>query len=147
MGVMDSLGLTLDISSFEKRLRIQKIVYMLQLHPEFKPYLNYSYNLFIRGPYSPDLAWLYYHIPKDITPARIDVSKKALTYGRIIASWDNDLLEVASTLIETMKINRGCPDEEIIDIVTDLKPYFKRNDIRDALRKVKEIKRLFGLVF
>jgi len=149
LGVFEKLGLKLDIRSFEKRLRIQKIVYMLQLHPEFKPYLNYHYNLFIYGPYSPELAFVYYHMPENIAPAEIKVSSRAIEYGKEISRWDNSLLEeIASTLIEAIKINKGrIEDEELVKLVHELKPYHKRDKIDEILKMLRGLKEKYGLDF
>ena len=148
LGVFKKLGLKLDVSSFEKRLRTQKIVYMLQLHPDFRSYLGYYYNLFIHGPYSPALAFIYYNIPKNTTPAEVKISSEALEYAMKVVSWDNAFLEIASTLIETIKINRGqIMDEELIEHVHGIKPYYNIDEISAALETVKMLKDKYNLNF
>ncbi|MEM2248710.1 MAG: hypothetical protein QXH97_04450 [Candidatus Bathyarchaeia archaeon] len=147
LGVLRRVGLDLKIDSFDRRLKIQKIVYMLQLHPEFERYLGYSYSLFIRGPYSPDLAHLYYNIPEGLEPEEINLSEEALKYGREIISWNNSFLEIAATLIEAIKINRGRPIEEIMEHVASLKPSYRLEEIRHALNKAMRLKRTYGLKF
>ena len=146
-GVFEKLGERLDVRSFEKRLIVQKRVYMLQLHPEFRPHLGYHYSLFIHGPYSPDLADIYYHIPKDIKPAEINVSRKALEYGRKVMEIDRTTLEIASTIVEIMRVNRGISDERVVEHVHMLKPIYKRDKIQAALLMVKNLKRKYNLVF
>jgi len=146
-GVFEKLGEKLDIGSFRKRLIIQKRVYMLQLHPEFHPYLGYHYSLFIHGPYSPDLADIYYHIPEDVTPAEINVSGEALEYGRKVMEMDRATLEIASTIIEVIRVNRGISDERIVEHVHMLKPFYKSAEIWKILLMVKNLKRRYNLVF
>ena len=146
-GVFEKLGERLDVRSFEKRLIVQKRVYMLQLHPEFHPYLGYHYSLFIHGPYSPDLADIYYHIPKDVKPMEIDVSREALEYGREVMRMDRATLEIASTIIEVIRVNRGISDERIVEHVHMLKPSYKSAEIWDILLMVKNLKRKYNLVF
>jgi hypothetical protein len=50
------LGLQVtDLKRFDGRKRFQKLIYLLQ-HPPFSRDFGYRYNLYIHGPYSPDLA-------------------------------------------------------------------------------------------
>ena len=147
LGVFKKLGMKLDIRSFEKRLEIQKKVYMLQLNSEFRRYLGYYFNLFIRGPYSPGLARVYYNIPKGAKAAEINVSKKALDYGREIASMDIETLEIASTLIEVMKINRNIDDKRLVEHVNMLKPYYTVEKISKVLETVKALGEKYNLDF
>lgn len=59
-----------DIKTFEKRLKSQKVQYIAQL---FNIVPNYSYNLYIHGPYSPNMANdLYIVSVKDV---KLDTDK------------------------------------------------------------------------
>jgi hypothetical protein len=44
-----------DLGHFDGRKKFQKLIYLLQ-QPPFGKDLGYRYNLYIHGPYSPDLA-------------------------------------------------------------------------------------------
>lgn len=146
VGIFDKLGLKLDVTTFEHRLRIQKIVYILQLHREFRKYLDYRFNLYIRGPYSPDLASVYYGISEEVHPSNVELSEEALRYGREVVSKDNEYLEVASTLVEAMKVNQSeIDDEELVELVHWLKPYYGENKIREILQQTRELLDRYGI--
>jgi hypothetical protein len=50
---LDALGHDLDLSTFDRRLILQKTVYLAQAA---KVDLGYTYRWYLRGPYSPGLA-------------------------------------------------------------------------------------------
>lgn len=61
--VLNILGYDkLDISKFDERLKIQKIIYLLQYSGLS---LGYGYNWYVRGPYSPGLTQTIYSISED----------------------------------------------------------------------------------
>src|SRR5579885_637652 len=47
--------------SFDERLKLQKTIYLLQ--SAFRVNLGYTYNWYLRGPYSPGLAADAYKVP------------------------------------------------------------------------------------
>jgi len=148
LGVFKALGLKLNVGNFSDRLRTQKIVYMLSLHPELRPYLDYSYNMYLSGPYSPNLAYIYYNLPKDLVVKEVKVSSEAIKYGKEIAGMDNPFLEVAATLVEAMRINKNAIGrEDLVEMVHELKPYYKRDYIAEVLEHVKELKHKYNLDF
>ncbi|MCK5676845.1 MAG: hypothetical protein KAH72_00010 [Flavobacteriaceae bacterium] len=58
--VLDILGIgEPQMGDFDSRLRLQKIVYLLQASGLS---LGYGYNWYVRGPYSPDLTKTLYEI-------------------------------------------------------------------------------------
>jgi|SRR3989344_2017833 len=61
-----------NMSAFEDRIKNQKIQYFAQL---FKISPSYDFNLYIRGPYSPDLAHDLYEMDKN----KIDIKIEYLT--------------------------------------------------------------------
>ena len=50
---LDQTSIKLDLSSFDKRLVIQKLVYLIQ---QKGVHLGYSFNWYLRGPYCPGLT-------------------------------------------------------------------------------------------
>ncbi len=52
--VLDKLGLDLDMTRYDFRLRFQKIIYLCQ--DLFNLDINFNYSWYIRGPYSKGLA-------------------------------------------------------------------------------------------
>jgi len=55
-GLYAALGRELHVETFENRLRIQKEVYMMKLHPDLAPLLPFEFDMYVRGPYSSGLA-------------------------------------------------------------------------------------------
>lgn len=145
--IFEKIGASLNINTFENRLRIQKIVYMLQLHPEFRGKLNYDFNMFIRGPYSPELARVYYNLPEDDLLVDIKVSEDAIAYAKEIILENNASLELAATLIEVKKINKDISEKELIEKVRILKPYYHPEFINEVLEKVKQLKSKYNIAF
>jgi uncharacterized protein YwgA len=84
-------------SNFDKRLRIQKIVYLIE---ELTKDFNYNFSLYLRGPYSPDLAKEYYSlINEDIKPLKENYLKKeTINIAKNLDARENLWLEIASTI-------------------------------------------------
>lgn len=57
--VLNELGMGATISTMDERIEIQKAICMVQ---EAGVQLGYSYNWYVRGPYSPALAADYYSL-------------------------------------------------------------------------------------
>ena len=55
-GLYAALGRELHVETFEDRLRIQKEVYMMGLHPDLARLLPFEFDMYVRGPYSSGLA-------------------------------------------------------------------------------------------
>lgn len=146
LGIFNTIGERIDINSFNGRLRVQKIVYLLQGHPEFRKYLRFHFSMYFHGPYSPELAFVYYNELKGTTPARVLLSKEALDYATEITSMSTEDLEILATLAEAMRVNRGrADDEEIVDMVHELKPIFSREKISELLDHLRYLKVKYGL--
>jgi uncharacterized protein YwgA len=60
-GIYAALGRELHVETFEDRMRIQKEVYMMKLHPDLAPLLPFEFNMYVRGPYSMGLAKVIWH--------------------------------------------------------------------------------------
>ncbi|MCS7364846.1 MAG: hypothetical protein NDF54_05350 [archaeon GB-1867-035] len=148
MSVFKALDLPLDINRFDRRMKIQKRVYMLQLFPEFRRYLNFDFSIYFHGPYSPDLANTYYNLPHGVDVPEIKLSEKAVEYGKTIAKFSLPELEIISTLAEAIRINgENITDDELIEIVHELKPYYCREKIEKCLEKLHELRRKYNIVF
>jgi len=145
--VFEKIGASLNINTFENRLRIQKIVYMLQLHPEFRGKLNYNFNMFICGPYSPELAHVYYNLPESGYRDDIKISENAIAYAKEVISKNTSFLEVAATLVEIKKINKNISESELIEKVKSLKPSYHPDFVREVLEEVKHLRDKYNIVF
>src|SRR5438309_1453676 len=84
-------------SAFRHRLRVQKAAFLLN-HLGIRPFTNYEFNIYLRGPYSPQLAREYYNL-EGAEPSPLNLGAE----NRLLLSWflsHNDTwLEVASSVL------------------------------------------------
>jgi len=106
----DGLGIGPDhLNSFAGRKTFQKAIYLLQEDP-FKWDMGFRYNLYIRGPYSPQLADAGYRLLDDhegrkallackqlVNKAQQDVDSLSEGFAGDSGELDGDLLELAAT--------------------------------------------------
>ena len=106
----DGLGIGPDhLNSFAGRKTFQKAIYLLQEGP--RPWdMGFRYNLYIRGPYSPQLAEAGYGLLDDpvgwkavrkhkqlVSTAQHDVDRLREEFASDRGGLDGDLLELAAT--------------------------------------------------
>lgn len=133
-----------DITTFKDRLKTQKIQYFAQL---FGVSLNYRYNLYLYGPYSPELANDLYKIrDQKLKPQAIDFIPEELKIrfsdlaGFIKELDNNRKLEVTVTLhwlIEVAKLPLEKAQEELCKIKSATLEEFEY-----ALSMIKKYERL-----
>jgi len=136
-GIYAALGREWRAEKFEDRLRIQKEVYLMRFHPDLAPLLPYEFDMYIRGPYSPDLADAYY---AEARPARVEVTDRAAAYAREVLEMDPWTLELAATLAMFCKYNERFPEftaEEGLEILLERKPWATEGDARRALEVLR----------
>lgn len=144
--VLKTVGLDLGVDNFGDRLKTQKVVYLLRLNPEFRKQLPYGYSMYLHGPYSPELASVYYNSSKKIRSKKVKVSFKSLEYGKKIASLSNRELELIATLNETMRVNKGkIRSSEAIELVCGIKSQFNKSEVSRAFEYLKTLKTNYGL--
>lgn len=131
---------------FATRLESQKKVFLLQLHPSMSNLLGYSFNMYIRGPYSPTLAGAYYDLDK-VTPANIRLDDSARTYVTEISALDNWKLELLATTFSVLEYGKGVHDDSIIARISDLKPKYSRDEIARAIVNAGELIARYDLRF
>jgi uncharacterized protein YwgA len=110
-----------DDKSFERRLRIQKIMYFI-VSKKLDSDLNYSYSVYLRGPYSPDLSKDYFSISEnefENTKNVLDKNPKLEALVEFLNNEDSLWLEIASTL--KMLKDSNWADKEAIDRVIEMK--------------------------
>ena len=110
-----------DDKSFERRLRIQKIMYFI-VSKKLDSDLNYSYSVYLRGPYSPDLSKDYFSISEnefENTKNVLDKNPKLKALVKFLNNEDSLWLEIASTL--KMLKDSKWTDKEAIDRVIEMK--------------------------
>jgi len=138
--VMVRLGVTDNVeNNFRARLRLQKTIYLLQAlgFPT-----GYEFSMYIRGPYSPELANDYMEL------ARKGLVHEYAKYAEVeeerwgpivdkLAMEDVLVLEVAATLYDLL--DAGWPLEEAKERVMELKPYATERLVEAGTRLLKEL--------
>lgn len=114
-------GYDFSMSSFPDRLRLQKIIYLLQA---FKVYLGYDFSWYLRGPYCSKLAHngfslqeVYDVVPDDIRFKDRGDRKRFGEFLKFIAGKDIDDLEIAVSLHYLKAVHKSAPDDHIQDMV------------------------------
>ena len=136
-GLYATLGREMRAESFEDRLRIQKEVYLMRLHPDLAPLLPFEFDMYIRGPYSADLADAYY---VEARPARVEVTDRAAAYAHEVLGMDPWTLELAATLVEICAYNERFPEftaEEGLELLLERKPRATGEDARRTLEVLR----------
>jgi len=82
--------------NFDKRLRLQKMVYLIQ--HETKEF-NYNFSLYLRGPYSRELAKEYYNPTNEYTESEEALGSRSRELAAKLSEKDNLWLEIASTIV------------------------------------------------
>ena len=109
--------------SFDGRLRIQKAIYLLKSmgHPVAR---HYRYNMYLRGPYSPELTRDYYQLmEREIRPIDVEINDIMLTVVRDAVARGDGFLEAVATVHSIYKTNAPLGDREnIIRMARSIKP-------------------------
>jgi hypothetical protein len=127
------------------RFRIQKTVYLLQ-RLGYAPAQRFGYNLYVRGPYSPDLTKCYYALGDDgITAAdsAVDVPRETLrVVGEALAKPDG-FLEGLTTLLDVNREIRHLP--AALAHAKAIKPHLDESIWREVRRFIANEPRLTAL--
>jgi len=124
-----------DVDNLESKIKLQKYVYFAR---EFGLEFPYEFNLYIYGPYSPDLAKDYYSIN------RIDVEPMELPeeFINFLSGKDVNWLEIASTYLMIWKrYNRPkkfLSYKRIYELVRSAKPFARDEELEDITKTFKE---------
>jgi len=114
----------LDVNDFEDRLLMQKGCFILNtmgVEPK------YNFGLYIRGPYSSDLADDYYELHIDSsTPCETDVPSEHIDSLTEIMIKGTPFVEAYATILLARKYNPNMKPGELVDFVVDMKPHLKK---------------------
>ena len=149
LGLFRALGLSLDISSFEARKKIQKIVFLMKHYLGMERFLPYDYNLYFGGPYSSELADVYYYIEENMDALEIldiEVDPGFRKFVEEVLEYSNRDLELISTLILIMRRASIEDEEYFIKSIKAIKPHFKKREIREKLQLIKSWQEKYKLV-
>ena len=133
-----------DVNNFDDRLRVQKIIFLMQtiLGHKFK----FPYTLYVHGPYSPKLSDLFYGF-KDTLQFKTVKFKDGTNednfkeFIAIIQDFSNDrlMLELVSTLAYINKNLNIHDEKEMLTKLKSIKPSYKENIYTQALNYYKEL--------
>jgi uncharacterized protein YwgA len=133
------MNFSLDRDDFESKLIAQKTVYLLQMK---NVGLQYPFNLYIRGPYSPNFTRDYYSHSQEFKKGDTDVSLSP-EEREVVRSLDTifqktpSLLEIGATYALLVK-NMGRSPVEALRIVKQEKGFYRDTQIAKGVSKVKE---------
>lgn len=127
--------------SFEYRLKVQKAVFLLR-HLGMKPFTNYNFNLYLSGPYSPDLATDYYEL-KGVGPASVNLGDTEVKLLKWFTSHPMDWLEVASSILSIKESYPTIGDEEVYSVLHLSKPWVTETSFKRIMGELRK-KALLG---
>ena len=126
-------GKELRIKSFEDRLVMQKGCFLLN---EMGVTPNYSFSLYIRGPYSSDLADDYYELLRENALSyKTNIDSDLIEKISEIMSKGVGYLEAYSTLILAHKYNPRMEMDSLKRFVFEMKPAL-RKEIEEASKSL-----------
>lgn len=126
------------LNSLDERIKCQKMQYFAQL---FGVSPAYHFNLYVHGPYSPDLAWDLYHVERQkISTERFvadELEEKFQSLKSFVNNLDVRKLEILATFHWLKKVV-GLTPKEAEDKLNELKGTTVR-EYNWALEKLKEV--------
>lgn len=145
-GITKRIYPNFNIGIFENRLKLQKIIYLLQA---WGINLNYNFSLYIYGPYCTELTKTAFLIEdinliKEVGFEDIIVENKFKDFLEEITPFKDDIewLEIASTIHLFTKLY---PNKEKNDLITEIKK-IKHNFAFDIINNVWEDLKKWQLV-
>ena len=136
--VLNELGIKPVMTSFSTRLRVQKILYLLQ---ELGLQTGWKFSWYIRGPYSPDLAHeLFEHREKATKDLRVEEEDEKKSIRQFREKFgDSPLnaqqLEAAAAVIYVAK-STGLRSAALAMRVSKEKPYLPKQLIEDYVKRL-----------
>jgi hypothetical protein len=134
---------TFDLSKFDDRLRLQKLVFLAR---KLGHDLGYSYNWYARGPYSPSLTRILFSAHKQdqlvLEDFELNADEEAIVkeLRRFLKEdVDNpDALELLASVWYFIRRRPYTREErnELIDSIVQLKPKFSKNDVEQAYDRI-----------
>lgn len=114
----------LDVEKFDDRLAMQKGCYILN---DWGYGPRYKYRLYIRGPYSSELADDYYEMSKKNGNAPVSTTVSPDDIDKLSRIFDKGLkfVEAYATVMLVKTNNPGIPSDEVRDTALSIKPHLK----------------------
>jgi hypothetical protein len=120
--------------SFSARFRLQKATYLLK-QLGVRPFSEYSFNLYIHGPYSPTLAEQYYSA-RPGGPARL--SPEVVNKLDWFVDHSDNWIELASAILSLRESNPGIADGDLLPTLRMSKPWVTDSAFRRTLHELDE---------
>jgi len=119
----------LNVNNFEDRLLMQKGCFVLN---KMDVCPKYRFDLYIRGPYSSELARDYYDLLKGREMTyETDVHPELIRELSVLIGKGTPFLEAYATLGLVLSYNPELDIDRLIEFVTDMKPHLKK-EIKEA---------------
>jgi len=128
-------------SSFVSRLKIQKAVFLLK-HLGVEAFNSYNFQLYLRGPYSPNLASDYYNL-QGIKAIPLDLDRQKTELLKWFTSHDVEWLEVASSIIEIKDRYPDLKNGSLYSLLRLSKPWVTEDAFKNTLKELRK-QRLIG---
>ena len=138
IAALNAIGVSPRMETFADRLRLQKIVWLMQ---RFGVRLDFNYHWYLHGPYSPELTRNLYEIvqsnvakyeqigPRDL--ARIDALRSVLGEDLVSA----DKLELLASIDFLRDAAGPLTKEEVTSFLLETKPYFNEKLVAECWEK------------
>jgi len=120
----------------EDRLRLQKAAFLLK-HLGVAPFTLFNFNLYVRGPYSPDLAECYYHLEAETAPVEVKLDREKEELLNWFLSHDSKWLEIASSIISLKRTYRKIDEDEVYSILKMSKPWVDQQKFAGIYRELE----------
>lgn len=127
VAVSKACGHVPDVTKFSDRLTMQKGCYILNSWG-YEPI--YRYGLYIRGPYSSELADDYYEM-HDMTSEETNVSESDLSRLKGLFEKGLPYVEAYATVLLLKNNNPNVASNKILDRALELKPHLEK-EVREA---------------
>jgi glutathione S-transferase len=133
LAALRNLGISPSLATFNDRLRIQKVIYLLQA---FGLRTRWNFSWYLRGPYSPDLAYAIFNTDlKSVTEAEFkaegkQVIEKLRSYFKLEDMSVADLEAAASILyVAGQRREPWTSEKELAEEVFSKKPMLNRSKV------------------
>ena len=117
-----------NLKSFNDRLMIQKGCFLLNLM-EVGP--KYKFSMYLKGPYSRELAEDYFMLGKNIS-YETDVPEKDINELSEIMGRGPKFVVAYTTIILMAGYRKDMKEDELADFVANLEPHIEREIVKEA---------------
>ncbi len=138
---LNALEIKINSKTFESRLKAQKLSYILQ--EILNTQLCGDFNFYVKGPYSPALAYEYFNSSKDFEEGLTNypVKEKEIyelnRVKQLIETLNPQQLEIIASLLYLKK--EGLSEEKAEEKLHKLKPHLKEEDIWIGTQNLKKL--------